>query len=382
MNMEKIKVVFVHDRLVCGGAEQALYDLTRLMDKEKFEVTVLVQKPGGPWDQKFLEGGIRVIYDYSCRQATFNPFIKARNIYRKIRTAAAYRRNGEGLLDVCYPEGADIIVSYSMWDYAQCGFGKNAKSVKFIHGNMATNQAFRDLILRDTYLLPRYSRIVCVSQGARQAFVEATGRAQGVEMHFNPIDSDNVRRLSQQYVDLPQDLPIVCAVGRLSKEKGFERLIVIHKRLVEAGILHRLVIVGDGPDREAIRRVVAAVDGEDTVILAGYQENPYPYMANSKFVVSSSFTEGLPVIAMEALILGIPLVASIPSVGEAFGEETCGLITGSDNSSLMAGIRRMLTEEDLYAQCKAGAQRRSQFFSGRRMAQEIETMFQQMMNEP
>ncbi|MDO5400301.1 MAG: glycosyltransferase [Eubacteriales bacterium] len=378
--MKKIKIVFIQDKLVCGGAEQALFDLANLLDREKFDITVLVQKPGGPWDQKFRDGGVNVIYDYSCRKATINPVVKARNISRKLRTAAAYRRNGEGLLDVVCP-GADIIVSYSMWDHALCGFAQGAKSVKFIHGNMQTNEQFRNLILRDEKLLPRYSRIVCVSQAAWAAFVAVTGRRDGVEMHFNPIDSDAVCRKAEQPVSIPNDLPVICAVGRLAKEKGFERLIVIHQRLVEQGIAHRLVIVGDGPDRDYIRRIVKAVDAQDTVILAGYQENPYPYMKNSRFVVCSSFTEGLPVIAMEALCMGVPVVAAVPAVGEAFGDEPCGLITENDNASLMEGIRRALTDEEFYCQMKAAAQRRSAFFSGKRMVREIEDMFLQMMQE-
>lgn len=378
--MKKINILFIQDRLVCGGAEQALFDLANLMDQETFDVTVLVQKPGGPWDQKFRDGGVRVIYDYSCRKATLNPVTKAQNISKKLRTAAAYKKGGQGLLDVVFP-GADIVVSYSMWDHALCGFAQGAKSVKFIHGNMQTNEQFRNLILRDEALLPRYSRIVCVSQASRDAFVAITGRSQGVEMHFNPIDSDSVCAKAAQDVDLPGDLPIICAVGRLAKEKGFERLIVIHKRLIEQGILHRLVIVGDGPDRDYIHRIVRAVDAQDTVILAGYQENPYPYMKNSRFVVCSSFTEGLPVIAMEALCLGVPMVASVPSVGEVFGNEPCGLITENDNASLMAGIRKALTDEDFYSTMKAAAQRRSGFFSGKRMVKELEDMFLQMMQE-
>ena len=47
--MDKIKVVFVHYKLVCGGAEQALFDLVTLMDKEKFDITVFAQCPGGDW---------------------------------------------------------------------------------------------------------------------------------------------------------------------------------------------------------------------------------------------------------------------------------------------------------------------------------------------
>ncbi len=378
--MERIKIVFIEDSLVCGGAEQALYDLALLLDKEKFDVTVFSQKPGAEWDQKFLDAGIHLIYDYSCRKATMNPIIKLRNIYRKLRIDSCYRRGGENLLDVCCP-GTDIIVSYSMWDYARCGFASKAKSVKFIHGNTQTNAAFRDLILRDKLLLPRYDRIVCVSEASYQAFVETTKREAGVEMHFNPINSDNVRRLSREAVELAEGEPIVCAVGRLSPEKGFERLIVIHKRLVEEGHRHKLVLVGDGPDRDYIRRTIQAMDAQDSVILAGYQANPYPYIAGSRFLVNSSFTEGLPVVAMEALCLGIPVVAAVPSVREIFGEEDCGVITENDNESLRDGMRRMLTDEAFYTRKKAAAERRSYFFSGRRMARELEDMFLQMMAE-
>lgn len=379
--MKKIKIVFIQDCLVCGGAEQALFDLIQLMDKEKFEITVLAQKPGGAWDRKFLDAGISVIYDYSCRKSTWNPVTKLQNISKKLRTDAAYRKNGEGLLDVCYPDGADIIVSYSMWDHIRAGFGKNAKSVKYIHGNMETDQAFRELILRDMELLPRYSRVVCVSEVAKKAFISQTGISKGVEAHINPMNSDNVRKLAEVPVELPQDMPIICAVGRLSYEKGFERLIVIHKRLLEQGIENRLVIVGDGPDRDYVRRTVNAMDARDSVILAGYQANPYPYMKQSKLVVCPSFTEGLSIIAMEALCLGIPVVAAVPSVAEILGDEPCGLITENDNQSLLNGIKKMLTDETLYQTAKEAARRRSAFFDGKRMVSEVEEMFLQMMEE-
>ena len=379
--MERIKIVFVHDKLVCGGTDQALFDLVQLLDKDKFDVSVFAQKPGGPWDQKFVDAGIRVIYDYSCRKATWNPLVKMGNIVKKLRTAAAYRKNGENLLDVCVPEGADIIVSYSMWDHVLCGFSAKAKSVKYLHGNMDTNGQFRELILRDKELLPKYDRIIGVSRLATEAFIAATGISKNVHTCFNPMNSEYVYRLAEQHVDIPDDLPVICAVGRLCAEKGFERLIVIHKRLLEEGIAHRLVIVGDGEDRDYIRRTVNAVDAQDSVILAGYQLNPYPYMKQSKFVVCSSFTEGLPVIAMEALCLGIPLVSAVPSVQEIFGDEECGLITENDNRSLMEGIRKMLTDEEYYQKIKKGAQARSRFFDGQRMVQEVEQIFLDMMKE-
>lgn len=379
--MDKIKVTFIHDRLVCGGTDQALFDLVQLLDKDKFEVTVFAQKHGGPWDAKFQEAGIRVKYDFSARRATWNPVVKMGNIIRKLRTQAAYRRGGQGLLEACYPDDVDILVTYSAWDHILCGFGKNAKTIKYIHGNMDSNQAFRELILRDKALLPKYDRIICVSRLATDAFMKATGLEKNVEFCMNPMNSDNVRQLAQVPVDLPTDLPLVCAVGRLSYEKGFERLIVIHKRLVEQGIAHRLVIVGDGPDRDYIQRIVNAMDAQDTVILAGYQSNPYPYMKQSKFLVCSSFTEGLPVIAMEALCLGVPIVSAVPSVEEIFGEEHCGLITENDNQSLLEGIRKVLTDETYYNTLRQGARNRSHYFDGKRMAREVEEIFLSVMEE-
>lgn len=373
--MDKIRILFIHDSLVCGGAEQALYDLMRLLDPEKFETAVLVQKPGNVWDEKFREAGLQVVYDYSCRQPTWNPVKKAENVVRKMRTQKAYRKNGEGLLEACYPQGADIVVSYSMWDYPLCGFLPGAKTVKFIHGNMDTDPAFRELILRDRELLPRYDRIVCVSENARKAFMNATGRTEGVETHFNPINSDRIRSLACEPVELPTDKPMVCAVGRLSSEKGFERLIVQHKRLVEEGTDHYLVIVGDGPDRDYIARTVRAMDAQNTVILAGYQANPYPYMKQSRMVVCPSYTEGLSVIALESLCLGVPVVSTVPSVGEMFDGESCGIVTENDNESLRNAMRRMLTDQVFYSGCKAGAECRGDVFTGKYMVKELEDMF-------
>ena len=378
--MEKIKVVFVNHELVVGGAEKALFDLVCLMDKDRFDVSVFAQANTGPWDEKFRDAGINVLYDYSCRKATFNPITKAGNIVKKIKTAQAYKNDGAGLLDVCCP-GADIVVSYSVWKHEQMIFAKNAKTVKYIHGDVATNHLYRDDALSTRDTLAKFDRIVCVSDAACRSFIALTGLEENTQMHFNPLDSDTVLRLAEEEVELPTDAPLMCAVGRLSEEKGFERLVYIHKNLLKQGIFHRLVVVGDGMDRCRMERIIRATQTEDTVILAGYQSNPYPYMKQSDFLVNSSYTEGLPVIAMECLCLGTPIVAAVPSVGEAFGDETCGLITENDNDSLEEGIKKMLTDKEFYARAKEGARKRSAFYDGKRMVREIEDMFLELVGQ-
>ena len=373
--MEKIRIVFVHHRLVCGGAENALFDLVNLLDKEKFDITVFAQRNDGIWDEKFRNAGIRVIYDYSCRKATWNPVTKAGNIVKKLKTAKAYQNGGTGLLDVCVPEGADIVVSYNVWENEEMVFAKNAKTVKYVHGDPGTNPDYRKEAMEHKALLSRFDRIICVSRSAWNAFREISGLTDGVELHYNPMNSEIVRQKAEEPVDFPEDVPVICAVGRLSREKAYERLLVLHRRLLDQGIRHKLMIVGDGPDKEYLDRLIRAMDLQNSVIMTGYQSNPYPYMKKSRFLVISSYTEGLPVISMEALSLGVPVVSTIPSIGEVFGEETCGVVSENDNASLEAAIRRMLCDEAFYAQAKAGAEKRSAFFDGKRMVQQIEELF-------
>lgn len=371
--MEKIKIVFLTYKLVCGGAEKALYDLITLMDKDKFDIRVFVQKPGAEWDQKFLDAGIHLVYDYSCRQPTFNPIKKLGNLRKKLAIQKALKNQGAGLLDICCP-GADIVVNYFAWDYDELPFVQGAKTIKYIHGDAANSRVFRE-VAQNKALLDRYDRIICVSKETRDSFREVSGLGDKVQTCYNPLYSEQVRQLAQVPVKLPEGAPLLCAVGRLAEQKAFERLILIHKDLLMQGIQHNLVIVGDGPDREFLKRLIQATGTEKTVTLAGYQSNPYPYMKNCRFLVSSSLHEGLPVIAMEGLSLGIPIVAPIPSVAEAFGDGFCGLITDNTMEALEEGIRKMLTDEELYARAKAGAQQRSNFFDGKQMVRETEAMF-------
>lgn len=378
--MKKIKIVFVAHHLVCGGVDQALFDLVNLLDKTQFEPVVFVQNPGGQWDKKFCDAGIKLVYDYSCRKPTLNPLTKIQNLVKKQKIRHSYQQGGEGLLDICCPD-ADIVVSYDVWENEKLVFAKNAKTVKYIHGDVGTFESYRNDILGMKNTLKKYDQIVCVSQAAWKSFCDITRLREGVVMCHNPLNSENVRALAAEPLDLPKDLPLVCYVGRLSPEKGLERLLLVHKGLLDRGVDYRLVIVGDGPDRNFLERLSRALGTQDRVIFAGYQANPYPYMKASRFLVNSSFTEGLPVIAMEAICLGVPVVATIPSVEEAFGEDFCGVITDNNQQSLLEGMQRMLIEDKFYARAKAGAEKRSVFFDSKMMVQKVEEMFLELVEK-
>ena len=172
----------------------------------------------------------------------------------------------------------------------------------------------------------------------------------------------------------------ICALGRLTKEKGFARLIDVYAKLKDNAFPHKLVIMGEGPEADNLQKKICDYKMEDLVILMGHQSNPYPVIKNSKFLIVPSYSEGLSMTAMEAICLGIPVVSTCPSVGDILGDEPCGIITENSDDALYEGMRKM-SDEIFFHQAKQAAERRSRFFDGRKMAERVENMYLDILNE-
>ena len=101
-------------------------------------------------------------------------------------------------------------------------------------------------------------------------------------------------------------------VGRLSPEKGQRTAIEAHAQLCarRPQQFFELTLVGDGPDRQALLELAAQLGVQSSVRFVGYQSNPYAWMAASDLICIPSIYEGLPNVALEAMCLSIPLVAS------------------------------------------------------------------------
>jgi CDP-glycerol glycerophosphotransferase len=108
--------------------------------------------------------------------------------------------------------------------------------------------------------------------------------------------------------------------GRLSPEKNHERLVrafeIVHRETPAT----RLVIMGEGPLRPDLERLVDSLGLESVVTLAGHVPNPYYAMARSDCFVLSSNYEGLPMVLLEAMALGLAVVSTnFASVRDAVG---------------------------------------------------------------
>jgi glycosyltransferase involved in cell wall biosynthesis len=178
-------------------------------------------------------------------------------------------------------------------------------------------------------LMPKWSRwalnsadvMVSVSAGVADDLSAQTGIArERIRVIYNPVITDALHSAALVDNDHPWfqqgEPPVVLGVGRLEKQKDFPMLVRAF-RLVRNRRMARLVILGEGTDRRRIEQTVADYGLFEDVMLPGSETNPYRFMKRSAVIALSSRWEGLGMVLVEGLSLGVPVVSTNCTHGPA-----------------------------------------------------------------
>jgi glycosyltransferase involved in cell wall biosynthesis len=222
------------------------------------------------------------------------------------------------------------------------------------HQHLSTMLAY-DANLRDRalpavmrLLYPRADCVVAVSHGVADNLAERAGlRRSNIDVVYNPIDLERIRRLAEARAEHPwigdDGPPLIVAAGRLAEQKDFGTLIDAVSGLPEGTC--RLLILGEGPLRADLAERIVARQVEDRVQLPGFVDNPYPFFSAARVVAMSSRWEGLPTVLLEALALGARVVSTdCPSGPREIlrGGGLGVLVPTEDPAALADGIRAAL----------------------------------------
>ena len=161
------------------------------------------------------------------------------------------------------------------------------------------------------WLYNRADIVVCNSLETMDELVALGVDRSRVVLIPNPVDIDGVRKQAQEAANLPDfldpSLPLFVSLGRLTKQKGMDRLI---SWVASMGSKANLLIIGRGPERDKLERLIENNDLISRAKIIDFQDNPFPYMSNADAVLLGSRWEGLPNVALEALALGKQVVAT------------------------------------------------------------------------
>jgi len=183
--------------------------------------------------------------------------------------------------------------------------------------------------------------LACVSSGvmdsAKEAFKKGSIEPESLRVITNPCPVEQIDSLAQETdPDIPRE-PYILNVARLVPQKGHALLLEAYR---QSGIIHKLVIVGEGPLRAELEQKAEALGIADRVFFAGKRKNPYPWMKQADLFVLASEYEGLGIVLTEALACNTPIMAveSRGGVRDVFRGELEAFLAPRTVDGLAAGL--------------------------------------------
>jgi glycosyltransferase involved in cell wall biosynthesis len=196
---------------------------------------------------------------------------------------------------------------------------------------------------------PQLQAIIAVSEGVADDITSITGLADdAIRVIRNPVVTPKLMSAAELPVDHPflaaDAPPVILGAGRLTRQKDFPTLLEAFAKVV-ATREARLIILGDGSDRESLLGRATELGIADRLALPGFQYNPWAWMTRSSVFVLSSRWEGSPNVLTEALALGVPVVSTdCPSGPRELlqGGSIAPLVPMGDVDAMASAIHKML----------------------------------------
>lgn len=207
-----------------------------------------------------------------------------------------------------------------------------------------------------TYL--KFNHIVCVSSAAQKSMIEKVGNSGiPVDLVYNTLNEEYIKKSADAFF-VPVDNSVInfVSLGRMAQQKRFDRIIPVAKKLKAEGKRFRWTIVGGGDLFEAIYGAAEKEDLLDVLEFVGAQSNPYPYIKAADCVVLTSLFETHPMVAIEGLILGKPIITTnYLSACEVVTDGQDGLICSNDEDGIYGAANKIISDKNLFSALKSKA---------------------------
>ncbi len=234
---------------------------------------------------------------------------------------------------------------------------------------------------------PLSDAVICASEGVEESILDVVNVKDKIKTIYYPVAVDKIYNLSKEPVDhtwfLQGDTPVILGAGRLVNQKDFPTLLRAFHLVVQK-MPARLVILGEGKDREELEKLTKELGIDERVAFLGFQKNPFKYMSKASVFVLSSLHEGFGNVIVEAMACGTPVISTDckSGPGEIIEHEKSGiLVSVGDYKSLSETIMKLLSDSSLRQSLSAEGIKRVRYFSLEKNIRQYEDVFQKLMNQ-
>lgn len=338
-------MLFLIYQLINGGAEKVMIDIVNHMDSSLYEVTVMTVIDCTK-DAQLLKSHIK--YEY-----IFKGKMKEDRVFFKL----FYKTSPKLLHQLFIKKTYDIEIAALEGIPTKIISGCrtiSTKKIAIIHSD-ATNMAWPSKRYKDVKQekesYENLDKLIFVSKNVQNGFLEIFKISPSkTVVIYNPFDFNEINKKSLEPInDFKKTSKFLfCAIGRLEKVKGFDRLIeafnCVHK---EYQNIH-LLIIGEGKELYALSQLINRYELNNHISFLGYRENPYKYLGLSDCYICSSFSEGLSSTIIEAMILNKPIIATnCGGMDELLIDYQNGFIIENDISGLVKGMKQFIKKNKI-----------------------------------
>jgi len=351
-----MKVIHVHRIRGIGGSERHLLTLLPALAERGVE-TAFVGLDDPAWSATDFYGALRVPAVRIAAPRDLDPLLL-------LRLARALR--------------ADVVHTHLVHADVYGGIAARLRGTRLV-STKHNDDPFRTGPFRyvERGLARTADRIVAITDSLRRFTVERVGVPAGkVETIYYGLDDPPEPWGENPPDDVPEGARVLLAVARLTPQKGLDAAIRALPLLPDDAVL---VVLGEGPDRVRLDRLARDLGVERRVFLPGRVPDVAAWLRRATLLVHPARWEGFGLGVLEAMLAGLPVVASnVSSLPELVVEgETGYLVRPDDPSALALGVARALDRPELGA---AGRERARREFSVARMADRTAALYEAILS--
>lgn len=365
--MPRGKVFFIISSLRFGGAEKQTIELINHLDTNKFEIFLCYIKNEDDLKNDLNMDQLSGLFCLDKKKRfEINVLLKLKKIIKQIQPETVVCVN---LYPAFYIHLSHII------------FRTNFRIIQVAHSTMMSN-LYTDIIVRVLYkrLLNRSEQVVFVCKNQMNYWIKKYGIKKnlcqyiynGVNTdYFNFFPSLKEKNQIRERLNIRKPDIVICICAALRSEKRHVDLIDAGKILIGKGLPIKILIVGDGPERENIKKHIKQLGMEKNVTITGFQHDVRPYVAISDIVTLASVVETFSMAILEAMAIGKAIVA--PDIGGASEQVIHGvngfIFPAGDTQALAKHLSVIITENLFIEMGKKSRDMVCEFFTLEKMVE-------------
>lgn len=363
------KLLFVIDTLRMGGAEKSLVSLLKAIDKDKYDIDLLLFEPGGVLENDVPSQIHKIHADPVTRAMTLEFRKYSKDLLKRGRFTAFYSRLRMSLnakkqsatefnwntVKKHIPNLAgnyDTAISYLEGFPAFYVIDKVKAKRKIAWIHIDTTNA--DIAPEAKEYYEKFDALVTISEICKKAFCDhipaVKDRMYVIENIVFPEEVLSKAELPADFSTWENHSVNLVTIGRLDYQKGIDMAIDACDILVKRGIDVCWHEYGTGVLKDELQNKIDFLQLDDHFILEGLAVNPYPYIKKADMIVQTSRYEGKSIVLDEAKILGKTIVTTrYESVDDQIQDQRTGMITMMTPEAIANGIERVLNNSSLKA---------------------------------